>query len=158
MDEPKTEIQAEVDEKYRVTATIVSVQFISSLMIFAVGWFVVDPAKASAEPSDLTAVWVLIIFIAGGSLLLRRLLNSWERLRSAKLLKGYPGVLATLQTNSILLAAMADAIVIIGFVVAFMSGEKFDLVRAALVGFIVFAVNFPRRSRWYRITEALKDV
>lgn len=158
MDEMNTDVRAEVDAKYKVAAAIVSAQLISSLMIFAIGWVVADPAKYSGASSDLTVFWVLIIFIAGGSLLLRRLLNSWDRLRSAKLLKGNSGVLATLQRNSILLAAMADAIVVLGFVVALMSGDKFDLVRAALVGVILFAVNFPRKSNWYRITEALKDV
>ncbi len=158
MDAKDTGFDHDVSQHYAVTAAVVGSVIVSSLLLVVAGAFVIDRPAAAAGPSELTAIWVLIVFIAAGSFVLRRVLNNWERLRTAKLLKGLPGLLATLRANAIILAAVAESIVVAGFIAAYLTGEKFDLYRAAAAALIVFAINFPRRSVWLKVAEALRDV
>ena len=63
-----------------------------------------------------------------------------------------------MQSNAIILSAFIEIIVIIGFVVAFLSGEKFEMLRAGLVALILYAINFPRKSVWEKIVAGLQEV
>jgi hypothetical protein len=110
------------------------------------------------DSANLMAMWILIIFIAAGALVVRRFFYSWERLKNTKLLRGWDGVLATLQTNAILLGAISEFIAILGFVIAMLSGSFFDMLRAEAVALITFLINFPRKSVWNRIAASLSNI
>lgn len=147
-----------LEKHYKTTAFIYAVQIFSALSLLTVGYFIIQPAATDARSESATLLWVVILFIAIGTFLLRRVLFRWERFKDTALLKGVRGVLATLQTNSIILGALAESIVIFGFVLAIMNGSKGDLIRAVLVGLIVFAINFPRKSVWEKIAANLEKV
>lgn len=158
MKEISTENLSQLDNRYRTTAIIYFTQIFSTVILIIAGLFVTDGSENKSGSSSLTTLWVAVIFIAIGAFVLRRALFKWDRLKNAKLLRGVSGVYKTLQTNSVILGALAEIISVIGFVIAASSGEKADLLRAGLVSLIVFLISFPRKSVWRKIASSLEEV
>lgn len=156
MKEFPAQSQNELDQKYRSTVLIVSAQIFFAFLLTTVVWFFV-PGMRGAD-SDLTPLWLLVIFIAVGSFIIRRLLARWDRFRNVKLLKGQKGLLSMLQTNAIILGAFGELIAVVGFAAVVMGSDKLDMLRAAAVSLVVFAINFPRRSIWEKIVLSLNEV
>ncbi len=158
MSEISPENLAEIEKRYRAAAIIGVAQIAFTVALAAVAWFVVQRTEVVATNESVTTLWVLIAFIAIGSLLLRRLFNGWERLRNAALLGGVSGLLKKLQTNSLILGMFAEAIAVIGFVITIFSGSSFDMFRAAAIALVVFFVAFPRKNVWKTIVANLQGI
>ncbi len=158
MSEISPENLAEIEKRYRAAAVIGVAQIAFTLLLAGAAWFVVQRTEVVETNESVTTLWVLIAFIAIGSLLLRRLFSGWERLRNAALLGGVSGVLKKLQTNSLILGMFAEAISIIGFVITIFTGSSFDMFRAAAIALIVFFVAFPRKNVWKTIIANLQGI
>lgn len=158
MSEISGENMATLEKRYRSTFFIVLAQILAALIIVFVSLFLVPKIETSNISQDLTTLWIVILFIAIGSFVLRRLFFSWDRLKNIALLKGVSGLLGTLQTNSVILAFLAEIIAIIGFLIAIFSGNSLDMLRAAAISTVVFVVNFPRKSVWKKIISNLEKV
>jgi len=147
-----------VGRKYGTTAIVFLSQIVFSIMLTVVAAVMVrGRSETDSANANVTAIWVLIIFIAVGALLARRFFYSWERLKNTKLLRGQDGLLQTLQTNAILLGTISEFVAILGFVITIMSGSAYDMIRAEAVALITFLINFPRKSVWSRIVESLRN-
>lgn len=157
MNEIAPENLALLDKRFRTTASIYFALLFSSVLFICLG-FVFADSKNEADSNVLMPLWVAIVFTAIATFVLRRKLARWEQFKNAELLKGFSGVLGTLQTNSIILGVLAEAIAIVGFVIAFLSGNGFDAIRAGVVALIVFLVNLPRKSVWLKIAANLEKV
>ncbi len=148
----------ELENRYRTTALIVAVQMATTVILVAVGWFFVGNSGNEVSSSSLTPLWIVVLFIAIGTFVLKRAFNSWDRFKAKALLKGIPGVLAALQTNAIILSSLAEVIAVIGFIISFLNGIRADTVRAGVVALIVFSMNFPRKSVWKKIVTNLENI
>ena len=157
MEEISVENRAELEKRYKTTVFIVSAQILSAVFLSIAAFFITRTARPAAENSYLT-LWLVILFLAMVTFVLRRLLFNWERLKNAALLKGVPGLLNTLRINTIFLNLFGEIIIVIGFVIAFLNADFFDMLRAAGVAVIVFALNFPRFSIWEKIVSNLEKV
>jgi len=147
-----------VGQKYGTTAIVFLSQIVLSIVLTVVAAVMVrGRSETESVNANITAIWVLIIFIAVGALLARRFFSSWERLKNTKLLRGQDGLLQTLQTNAILLGTISEFVAILGFVITIMSGSAYDMIRAEAVALITFLINFPRKSVWSRIVESLRN-
>jgi divalent metal cation (Fe/Co/Zn/Cd) transporter len=149
-------VPEELDRRYRTAISFEVAVLLIVLGLTAASWFVVIPTAAA--DADLTAVWVLILFVAAGSFVLRRALTRWERLRDTKLLRGNSGVLRALQWNTVVLSLLALFVAFAGLAAVLFGGDRVDMLRAAVVAIIVLAINFPRRTIWRRIVIALDEV
>lgn len=158
MDEISAGNLAELEKRYRTTVFIVLAQILVTLILIVVAWFIVSTSETNFPAQSLTTLWVAVLFIAIGSFLLRRLFFGWDRLKNIALLKGVSGLLSTLQTNSIILGAMAEIVAIIGFLIAIFSGNSSDMIRAGVIALVVFLVNFPRKNIWKKIVSNLERV
>ena len=158
MEEISSENLAELNKRYRSTVFIVLAQIAVTIALIAAVWFVPARTQSSISQQTSTTLWMAIIFVALGTFLLRRMFFRWDRLKDIVLLKGVPGLLATLQTNAIILAAMAEIVSVTGFMIAVLSGEKFEMLRAGLVALIVFLINFPRKAVWGKVAAKLQEV
>ena len=156
MEEISAENLAELEKRYKITVFIVSAQIFSAFILIIAAWFVA--AEKPATEQSLLTLWLVILFISAGTFVLRRRLFHWERLKNTALLKGVSGVLALLQTNTIVLSLFAEIVVIIGFIIAILNGNVFDMLRASGIALIVFVLNFPRRSVWEKIVSNLEKV
>lgn len=148
----------DLNARYRTTAIIVGVQIFSTILLIIIAWFLSSQTDNAVTEEAVSALWLTILFIAVGTFALRRFLFSWERLKNTALIKGVAKVISTLQINTIILCAFAEVIAVIGFLVATLSGNKFEMFRAGAVALIVFLINFPRKSVWEKVVANLEKV
>lgn len=158
MEEISPENLTELEKRYRTTAFIVSAQIFTTLVLIAVAWLIVLNRTAPPSEDSYLTLWMVVLFLAAGTFILRRRLFSWERLKNVTLLKGVSGLLGTLQFNAIILSALAEVVVVLGFLISILSGNGFDVIRAGLIASIVFLLNFPRRSVWEKIVLNLEKI
>ena len=158
MNEVAESNREELKKRYRTTALIVLGQIFSTLFLTATAWFLAAQSENSIAPQAISALWVLILVVAVGSFVLRRMLFSWERLKNIALTRGVLGVLGSLQTNSIVLGSLAVVVAIVGFLLAVLSGNKMETFRAGAIALIVFLLNFPRRSIWEKILAGIEKI
>lgn len=157
MEQISEENRRELNNRYKTTAIIVGVQIFSTILLIVAAWFL-SSLDNSITQQAISALWMMVLFIAVGTFVLRRFLFSWERLKTTALLKGVQKLISTLQINTIILCAFAEIIAIIGFLVATLSGDKFQMFRAGAVALIVFLMNFPRKSIWEKVVANLEKV
>ena len=158
MNEISAENLNELEKRRRITAIVVSVQILTAIGLIIFGWFYAARSENAVSPNAVMLLWAMVIFIAAGTFVLRRVLFRRERLEKFKRQTGISGLLALLQTNHIILAALAEIIAVIGFLIAVLNGIKSDIFRAGAVALIVFLVNFPRKSVWQRIASSSEKV
>jgi hypothetical protein len=158
MNEISHEKLSEFEKRYRATVFIVLAQICFTFMLIAAAFLIVSKIESSDPEQNLSTLWVAVIFIAIGSFVLRRLFFNWERLKNIALLKGFSGLLKSLQTNTIILGGIAEIIVVIGLIISVYSANSFDILRAGAVALVVFLINFPRKNVWMKIMTNLENV
>lgn len=158
MKEIPPEIRVELEKRYRTASFVVIAQIIVTIILIAAAWFVAQSSENDITSNSIFTLWITILFIAMGAFLLRRTLFNWERLNNIAILKGIPGLLQALQANAILLGSLGTVIAVIGFLVATLSGNKWEMFRAGAVAMIVFLANFPRKAVWEKIVANVKTV
>ena len=146
----------ELNAKYRTAVWIETAVFFITLLLVLAAWLL-PPNRSVYVGSDLMPIWVLVLFMAAASFVVRRMFIRWDRLRDQKLLYGTSGLLKFMVRNTLILSLFALAISIAGFVSSMLSGDRFDSLRSAAVAVIVLALNFPRRKIWKRIVEDLSE-
>lgn len=159
MTEISAETKIELEKRYRTAAFLFFAQ-IATLALFVALAFILAKPENAGQISDNTrwTLWVAALFAALGTFIIRRMLYRWERLRDIALLKGVSGLIKTLFVNSMLLAAMAEIVAVIGFIISTLTGDAFEMLRAAIIALVVFLINFPRKSIWEKIVKNLENV
>lgn len=158
MPEITSENLTELENRHRTTAIVFVVQISLTIILIVASIFIAPKVESPNSDETLRTLWFIIIFIALGTFLLRRMFLRWDRLRDISLVKGIKGLLRTLQSNAIILAVLAETVVIVGFVISFLSGDWLDTLRAGVVALILLAINFPRKSVWERIVTNLQEI
>ncbi len=148
--------RTEFEKRYRTTAMIVIAQILMTLGLIAAAFFVARTSEASATSQSIFGLWIIILFIAVGAFILRRILFKWERLSNTVQESGIAGLLQTLQTNTILLGSIAEIIAVIGFLIA-VFGDKWDMFRVGVIALVVFMAIFPRKLQWKKIVAGLEN-
>jgi hypothetical protein len=148
----------ELEKRYSATRLIVIFQILTVIALVGAAWFLAQRSENSITNQSLTTLWVAVLFIAIGTFLVRRLLFNWERLKNTALLKGIKGLIQTLQTNSILLGVFGEMVAILGFLIAVLAGNKWEMFRAGAIALVVFLANFPRKSTWEKIVANLEKI
>lgn len=157
MTEISPENRSELEKRYRTTIYVIIFQIFSVVALIIAAWFVAQTSENSITNQSLTTLWAALLFIAVGAFVIRRLIFSWERLKNTALLKGIKGLIQSLQINSIILAVIAEIVAIMGFLIALLSGNKWEMFRAGAISLIVFMANFPRKSAWKKIVAKLEN-
>jgi hypothetical protein len=159
-----------IDQRYRTTATILFSQIFSVILLTVVSIFIagqVQPFGATSGQASFsvgnlagvnggtstltTFLWIVILALAIMAFFLRRMIFAPGTLRDTATIKGASGLIQSLQTKTIFLSSVGEAIAILGFVISLASGNYTDMMRAALVAVIIFFINFPRKSSWQKL-------
>lgn len=152
-----TEIsKVELEKCYRTTSVIVIILIVSTLVLTGLAWFLAANVDNSVTQSAITAIWLTIISLTVLSFVLRRVLFSIERLKRTVRQGGNSGLLLSLQNKTVFLCLIGIIIAIFGFLVATLSGNKFEMFRAEAVALVVFLFNFPRKTVWQRVIASLE--
>lgn len=136
---------------------MVGVQIFVVAVLSALSFKKVINIASAPDEQTVMSMWMGILFLAGGSFLLRRLFNGWERLSNVAILHGIPGLTKRLLINSVITCLFAVIAAAIGFVISQITGDAMDMMRAAAVCFVVFYANFPRKSIWKKIVLKFQE-
>jgi uncharacterized membrane protein len=158
MSDISSENLSELEKRYRTTVLIILAQVFVVLFLVLTAFFAGIKIENNLTAQDFTTLWIGVLFIAVGSFILRRMFFGWERLKNVSLLKGIPGVLGTLQRNSIVLSVFALLVGVIGFLISAFSGNGSDMLRAGIIALVVFLINFPRKKVWKTVVSNLEKV
>jgi hypothetical protein len=145
----------ELGKRYQITSLIVVGQIVTTLLLIAVSWLIAPQIDLDITQQTTNGLWIFIIFAAVGVFLLRRVLFNWGKLRNINLTKGVKGLIATLQTYTILLGTLTVIISIVGFLISVMTGNKFEMFRAGAIALVVFLIIFPRKKVWETVVFGL---
>ena len=152
------ENRSELEKRYRTTVLVIVFQILTVIALIIAAWFIAQTSENSITGQSLTTLWVAVLFIAVGAFVIRRLIFSWERLKNTALLKGIKGLIQKLQINSIILGVIGEIVAIMGFLIAVLSGNKWEMFRAGAIALVVFLANFPRKSTWVKIVANLEKI
>lgn len=152
------ENRSELEKRYRTTTIVIAFQIFVVVALIVAAWFAAQNSDNSVTSQTLTTLWVAVLFIAVGAFLARRMLFNWERLKNTTLLKGVKGLIQTLQNNSILIGVIGLIVAAMGFLIALLSGNKWEMFRAGAIALVVFLANFPRKSVWEKIISNAEKI
>jgi hypothetical protein len=155
MQNSSEQFAGELGKRYQTTSLIVIGQIVATLILIAISWLISPRVDLDITEQTTNALWIFVIFTVVGVFLLRRILFNWKKLRNINLTKGVKGLIATLQTYTILLGTLTEVIAIIGFLISVMTGNKFEMFRAGAIALVVFIMIFPRKKVWETIVSGL---
>ncbi|GIU81649.1 MAG: hypothetical protein D6687_07505 [Acidobacteria bacterium] len=139
------------EQAYRRTATIVFAEIISVVVLLMLAWGIPLEERKAAD-AILNTLWGLVLMIAVTTIFLRRFLFSKRRIQEIKK-NSVEAVVGALGTATIILAALAGSVAVLGFVITILSGDKMSILRSTAVSFLLFLIVFPRKSRWKGFIE-----
>ena len=145
-----------VDAAHRI-ALIVVVAVMSCIVVYvAVGLIVLN---GKSRPSDGSSaripIYVSALFIALGSVALRRSQMRWLRLSTVAEVRGAGGLISHLLRTTIILAALADLIGLLGLMISFTGGDMRDVLIMGAVALLIVLPVFPRRRVWEKTVADL---
>lgn len=146
--------QIELDSRFNRTMLVYWSQVAVTVVLTVVAWFAAGQAAADAPQTLPTVLWIVLLVIAIGAFLMRRVMFNGQVLRDTATLKGASGIIKNLQFKTILFAALGETIAVIGFVISLLTGDKYDMLRAAGVALIVFFISFPRKKGWRVLAQS----
>ncbi|HKR01013.1 MAG TPA: hypothetical protein VJT09_10085 [Pyrinomonadaceae bacterium] len=157
MTEASHSIQEELARRHRTAALIVVAFLALTVALMVVAFLAAESLHRPGDPSLAMGLWIAILIFGLGSFILRRTRLQGMRLRDIAALRGFSGLLATLQGTTIQIAFIGGAIALMGFVVMIMTGNKYDMLRAGGVAIIVLLYSYPQQAAWQRLVRAIKQ-
>lgn len=157
LDPTAPEAQAELARKHKATATTVVALFISTVLLSILAFVLRPRLELHVNPPLDIAVRIVILVLGLGAIAWRRTKFSPMRLHDIAGLHGVTGLLNTLQTTTIQIAILAEAIATIGFVATLMTGNDLYTYWAAAIAIVVLVYCFPTKSSWARTLYRFAD-
>ncbi|MDQ4123058.1 MAG: hypothetical protein M3209_16605 [Acidobacteriota bacterium] len=146
--------QIELNSRYSRTMLVFWAQVATTVILTVIAWFIAGKTGSDAPRTLPNVLWIVLLVIAIGAFLLRRVMFNPEVLRDTGALKGTSGVLKNLQFKTILISALGETVAVIGFVISLMTGDKYDMLRAAAIALIIFFISFPRKKGWQVLAQS----
>lgn len=153
--EAKRLLRVKVDAAYRTGLMVVVVVMMSIVGYVGAGAIIRGKGGASDLMSVRVPVYVAALFIAMGSIALRRSQMRWLRLSNIAEVRGAEGLIKHLLNMTIILAALAEVIGLLGLVLCFSGGVMRDGLIMGAVAFLIVLPVFPRRQVWEKTVADL---
>jgi len=148
------EVQREVETTYRRTFNIVVSLGASILLLLVLNVFLSNRGGPPSNHDFISlriSFTMLVVFLAIGSIALRRVMFHRMRLEIISATGGIKGLLQHLSKTSVLLAGITEAAAVLGLVFGVLTGDSSSATSMILAGLAVFLVAFPRRGAWLRV-------
>lgn len=149
--------EEELTRRHRTAAMIVNAMLVLDLALVGIAFAARKFLARPGDPTLIKLLWVLILLAGLGAFPLRRTRFNAMRLQDVASLRGLSGLLATLQGTTMQLAFIGGAIALMGFILAMLTGEPWDMLRAGGVALIVLLYCYPRKSAWQRVVQGIKQ-
>lgn len=149
------QIQDELGRRHRSATLVILVFFALDVLLLVIAYFAAERIFRPADPGIAMGLWIAILVCGLGVFVLRRTRFSAMRLKDIAAVKGVSALLKTLEGTTIQVASVAGAIALMGFIITIMTGQWWDMLRAAGVCAIVLIYCYPFRSAWERTVRQL---
>jgi hypothetical protein len=147
-------IQSRVAEAHRKAKVIVLLLAASIIVYTVVGLILVSTRQAGLVTSDVRIpFYVAALFLALGSIALRRAQMRRLRLEVIAGLRGVGGLVNHFLQVSVVSAALAEIIGVLALVIVFFGGDRGDVINLGVVALVVSLSNYPRRAAWQRAVD-----
>ena len=149
-------IEAEVARRHRAASLAVQLLVTVTLLLVVLAYAGVRLPLESLQlpPAAYGSLWIAILFLGLGAVAFRRWRFNALRLQDVADLGGPTALLSTLQTTTLLLAALAALAALGGYVLYSVWREPSDMLKAGVVALAVLLYAYPRRSAWHKVAEA----
>lgn len=155
-----TQINASTEDelvrRHRTAVMVVNAMLVLTLALIGIAFAARDFLSRPGDPSFSKLLWILILIFALGAFPLRRTRFAAMRLQDIAALRGLSGLLATLQGTTIQIAFIGGAIALMGFILAMLTSEPWDMLRAGGVALVVLLYCYPRKSAWQRVVQGIE--
>lgn len=149
------DIQEELSRRHR-SATLVVLFFLAlDVLLVAMAYFAAERIYRPADPKIAMGLWIAILVCGLGVFALRRTRFAAMRLKDIAAVKGTSAMLRTLHGTTIQVATIAGAIALMGFIIAIITADWTNMLRAAGVSVIVLMYCYPFKSAWQRAVKEL---
>jgi hypothetical protein len=135
-------------------AKVIVLFFAASIIVYTAAGLIL----VNSRPRILSSVvpipfYVAAIFLALGSIALRRAQLRRLRLEVVAGLRGIDGLINHLLKVAVVSAALAEIIGVLALVVVFFGGDQSDVIRLGVVGLAVTLYSYPRRGAWQQAVD-----
>ena len=147
---------AELARRHRAASLAVQLLVTFSLLLVVLAYVRVRLPLDSLQlpPAAYGTLWIVILFLGLGAIAFRRFRFNAIRLQDVADLGGPSALLATLQTTTLLLAALAALVALLGLVLYSVWQLPTDMLKAGVVAVAVLIYAYPRRAAWRKVVEA----
>jgi hypothetical protein len=144
-----------VEAAHRIGLIVVVAVMLSIAASMVAGLIVLNSNGPSEGSATRVPIYVAALFIALGSVALRRSQMRWLRLATVAEVRGAEGLVRHLLNTTIVLAALAELIGLLGLVLCFTGGGVRDVLIIAAVALLIVLPVFPRRKVWEKAVADL---
>jgi len=148
-------LEAELARRHRAANLAVQLLVTLSLLLVVLAYAGVRLPLEHLQlpPAAYGSLWIAILFLGLGAIAFRRSRFNAVRLQDVADLGGPAALVATLQTTTLLLAALAGTAALLGFVLYSVWREPSDMLKAGVVAVAVLLYAYPRRAAWRKVVE-----
>ena len=141
-----------VNATHRTALTLV-LAFAMSIVIYAGVGLMVLSMRASTRADVPYAFYAAAAILAIASIVVRRAMLNRPRIEVVATSRGVEGLIKHLFNTTIIAAAIAEIIGVLALVVAFVGGDRGDVIRLGVVALAVSLYNYPSRTSWQRVVD-----
>jgi hypothetical protein len=140
-------------------AKVIVLVFAASIIVYTVVGLALLSARQPRVLSSQVPVpfYVAALFLALGSIAVRRTQMRRLRLEVVAGLRGVEGLINHFLQVSVVSAVLAEIIGMLALVIVFFGGEQGDVIRLGLVGLVVALFAYPRRGAWQQAIDYFSD-
>jgi len=157
MSETNRSAEDELDSRHRTAAMVVVAMLVLTFALVGIAFAARNFLSRPGSQTQRVLLNVLILICGLGAFPLRRTRFAAMRLQDIAALRGLSGLLATLQGTTIQIAFIGGAIALMGFILAMLTGEPWDMLRAGGVALVVLLYCYPRKSAWQRVVQGIEQ-
>ena len=142
------------------TATVVVAAIAAGVLFFAViGTIAIKPFAQGREFNGQVAIPLVsfAFFAMLASIMFRRVSFQPLKLEQIGEAKGGAGLAAHLMRTTIVSAALAEAVGIIGLVLGMLTGETYYLYALCAISLFGVLSNYPRANQWRRLSNEFNE-
>ena len=147
------DVRAELARRHKSTATTV-LSLLVAVVLLCVLAFVSQKFLTPKNNGSLDMVLGITIVIFGfGAIALRRTKFAKMRLQDIGALQGSIGLISTLQRTTLLVALIAMAIAVLGFVSTLITADPWYTYKSGVVAAAVLLYGYPVRRSWEQAVQ-----
>lgn len=149
--------QGELARRHAAAANVVKLVGVFTLLLMLVALTGFLSGAVRFNPTAANTLRFVVVFLGVGAIVYRRTRFQAMRLQDIAALRGASGLLATLQTTTIIVSLIAAVIAVLGLLISIMTGDGTDMIYYGVIVVVVLAYCYPRRAAWAAVVRATES-